>query len=371
MKKILLMAATAATMIFASCTTSEEGVKPEAGMANVTISISGVKPATRAIDDQGATGQLTLSDGYIFVIDGADRVSYKEEIDFTLLADAGVETQTLDQPVSTDSRIYILGNIPSDVDVEDLTTLATIEDAVSAMTVNTNYIDAALANSDGTPAALANINAGTGGNAGTATCTIKLSPLYSRMELVKVVGDPLDHITGFTVKGVYVDDYYPSFNMFGTEKGTQWNQGTSKVFTTAVADGMSTVGNYVANDAATAGTFVAVPATDKVWANHVPSAGQPRFIIHLTDITYLGESAPGTYDVPSTVAGDRYLTVTSYNEMAATAEFERGKIYRIGAANGITFNLDDLGLTPNPAEVDVTVSVEVIDWVVENLTPNL
>lgn len=366
MKKFFLMAATAATTLFAACSTNDEGVvKPEAGMANVTINISGVQAAqTRALDALGETGKLTLSNGYILVINGADQVSYKEMLSITpLTAGATAVTQTLAQKVPTDSRIYILGNIPSDINVDTMFTLASIEDAVSAIANNTSYTGAVLANSTGAVAPLSDIDT----TAGTAKCVIHLSPLFSRMELVKVVGG--EHITGFTVAGVYVDDYFASFNMMGGAEGTQWSQGTSKDFTQATTDKMSTVGTWAATKVGT--EWISAPASGQIWANHMAASGLPRFIIHLKNITYLAERPgdPGNYDVPATVAGDRYLTVTGYDE--ALTNFVRGKIYRVGSTAGIKFELKDLGQTPNPTDVNVTATVDVIDWMIETLTPEL
>ncbi|MCD8267227.1 MAG: hypothetical protein LUD46_01300 [Parabacteroides sp.] len=67
-----------------------------------------------------------------------------------------------------------------------------------------------------------------------------------------------------------------------------------------------------------------------------------------------------------------YLTVTGYDSGALTA-FERGKIYRVGGTNGIEFDEDDLGLTPNPVDVDIDLTLKVVveEWILETPTAEL
>lgn len=361
MKKILLMAATAA-MMFTSCTKSENaGTGVEPGMARLIVKIAGVKSAagTRAVTAPGATGNLKLNDGYIFVVDGSDKISYVEAI--SGLTPGLTHEQELTSLVASDSRVYILGNIPSDITPANFAVgdpFSEIEAAVSAIANNTDYTDAALANSNGAPKAITLSTT----DEGEASVAIDLSPLYSRMELVKMVGG--DYITSFTVKGVYVDDYFDSFKMTGAEAGSQHQQEQGTDFSGVMGD------NAGWDSALDGSDVIAAPTTGSVWAYHMASAALPRFIIHLGNIKYDTDGAGAEPEV--TISGDRYITVSGYDEEASgLISFERGKIYRIGADDGITFELDELGLTPNPENVTLTVNVQVIDWVVEPLTPEL
>jgi hypothetical protein len=105
------------------------------------------------------------------------------------------------------------------------------------------------------------------------------------------------------------------------------------------------------------------------------SGGVPRFIIHLTKVVWHDDNTNADVEI-TTNNGDRYLTVTGYEEFNVTpapavTTFERGKIYTIGGEDGITFDEDDLGITPNPVDLTLTVTVDVDDWVLDTLSPIL
>lgn len=363
MKKILLMAATAA-MIFASCVKESGNPTIEDGKAKLTVKITGAKadPESRALEAAGVESGLTLVNGHIFVIDAAGNVTAQSEaIDVAEATNAG---QTLTAEVSSDSRVYILGNIPSDVVVANLNTLVEIKAAVSSIANNTNYINAAMTSSDGLEK---NINVTGTGDTATAAVSVTLSPLYSRMELLKLTGD--ENIVSFSVAGVYVDDYYASFTLSGGTTATQWNQEQTTDFTTPLADKM---GNDDGWDSTPVGSVAtAVPSATTVWAYHMASKGLPRFVIHLDEVVYKDANS-----VEQTINDDRYITVTGYTDGDADptndlTDFARGKIYRIGGADGIEFGPEDLGFTPNPTTVPLTVKVDIIQWDIVDLTPEL
>ncbi len=360
--KIFAMAALAAFAL-SSCS---EGTKIETGKTQLKIKISSLKaaPQTRFLDDAGITGELELNDGYIFVVDATGNVVHSEAI---VLSEVNGVGQTLKEnstpkEFASDSRVYILGNVPSDVTVGNLATWADIQAEVSNVTNNTDYTDAALANSDG---ALASINIVADGE---AEVTVSLTPLYSRMELAKVIGG--EQITGFSIVGVYVDEYYKEFTMTGAYSGTKKEQGKDLDFDQVVTEGLGSLGPW--NAVEVAGSYEAVADDDKVWAFHMAAGSVPRFTIELNNITYEVEDPnnEGSF-VPGTVDGSRYITVTGYSDAASklpTGVFERGHIYKIG---DIEFGLEHLGITPNIEAVTITVDVNVIDWVPVNLTPIL
>ena len=356
MKKFLY-AAMAATVLFASCAKEDNGNGGSKDEAQLTIKLSGVvqsAPGTRAVEGQGSTavGTIQLQNGHIFVIDALGVVIENEALNVGQATTGGGQIMT--NPVPSDSRVYIIGNIPAGdaATIPTLGTFGAIQTAVSAISSQTNYRQAALANSDGAPAAIT-VNAG----GTTADVNVSIKPLISRMELVQVKGKA--NIKSFDVTGVYVDSYHPNFTYVGGFNGTMHSQGSSKTFTQILADGMGDTGTWTATDAATSGIFIADPQTGAngdVWAYQVASGALPRFIIELDNISYEDASSAVV-----TLTGKHYLTVQSYTGLGSLT-FERGKIYRIGATNGIEFDEDDLGTTPNPTDLQLTVEVSIDEW---------
>lgn len=341
MKKILFMSAVATAMIFSSCS-KEEGVSIDVRKTQLSIKLSGVV-TTKAIEDQGDTspGTIQLNNGYVFVLDLSDAVIHKEPLKVNeAKAEPG---QRLLEKVATDSRVYIIGNIPEGFDPSGLSNLAGIKAAESAITTQTQYTEVALANSDGVPAAF-----NTSADATTATVTVSIKPLISRIELVKVSG--MENIKSFKVTGVYVDSYMPNFTYGGTGTGTVHEQMQSTDFTNLISF-------YKNEESFTAGgtPITAAPADSKVWAYNVASGGLPRLIIRLEGITY--EKSGVLIDVSSNTY---FLTVTGYE--GNLTMFERGKIYRLGGANGIVFNDENLASNPNTTDVSLMVRVEINEW---------
>ncbi len=249
--------------------------------------------------------------------------------------------------IAPNSRVYVLANIPSSVDVTTLTSWQRIQQTVVTISTSqqNNYRTAALANSSGQPAAIT--TTGT-----TGTVTVEINPLYSRYELTDVRGGPT--IQSFNVTGVFVDSYFPSFTLDGQSSGPIHYQAQSTNFAGSFGDGppVSTTGPWVATG--TAGNMVATAGAGMVWAYHVAAADLPRFIVRLENIVTTG----------GPVAGTRYITISSYSGQAPT-RFERGRIYQVS----LPFTEAQLAMTPNPSYVTVTAQVRVVDWIPTQLTP--
>lgn len=357
--------AAAAAMFFASCTEdTNNGNKAEE--TQVVIKLSGVVPsATRTVDNPGltATGTIQLSNGHIFVITPTGNVVHDEALDPTdARSSAG---QRLTQQVPSDSRVYIVGNIPTDAAtaLPACTTFSQVQAAVSAISTQNDAVDkyktAALANKTGQPSTISQVTAATSTDPAVYLANITLTPLISRLELVSVIGGANsdgDAITAFKVTGVFLDDDYPQFTYGGSSAGTQHQQFTNTNFTGVTGDTGSWAATTVGSD------LIATPGTGKVWAYNVTAGSITRLIIRLEDVKWK-PSVGAEIDLTGTVY---YLTVTSYSGITS---FARGTIYRIGVTdeNEFEFNPDDLELEPNPINVLLDVKVAIEEWTV--LTP--
>lgn len=339
MKKVkftqFCLVALAAIMFLGSCTNDEDQIPVSSKKANLTIKIAGAAKS-RAVESPGQEITATLTEGLIFIISSSNAVIDRIEMD----KDAATSPagQLLANPVPVDARVYIVGNYTATekTALAACTSLNAINAVQGDIAEQTSYTGAALANVGSTAQAITVLGE-------DATVTVQLQPVISRLELAQVKSKP--DITSFTVAGVYVDSYHSHFTYGGSYAGTTFAQGTETIFT---GKGDSGLWESIAGNAG--------DVDGNVWAHQVASGGVvPRFIIHIKDIV-----APG---IDST--RDYYLTVKSYT---GVTEFERGKIYRIGGTKGIEFGIEDLGTTPNPENVNLTVNVEVLPWVV--VTPD-
>lgn len=350
MKKIFLFAASVAALSFASC--SNDGGNTETGKepTQLSIRLAGVVPSSsRAVEAPGQTavGTIQLTDGHIFIVNPLDGVIDNEPLNVTDAKGAG---QTFPRPVPADSRVFILGNIPSDAPaMNTLTTLAAVKAVTSDITLQSNYAQAALANSDGQPTGFTASN-------GTASVSVSIKPLISRLELVQIEG--ASDITAFTVTGVYVDDYYPRFTLGGGYSGTMFSLGSTGTYNGATF--YKNEGTWAAAQATAGDPFIAVPelssGSGEVWAYNVAPGSLPRLIVRLSGVKY----NPGTGEVDLGTT-PHYLTMTGYTNLGSAA-FERGKIYRLSGSTGFQFDHDDLGLVPNPVDIDLTVQVQIDEW---------
>jgi hypothetical protein len=352
MKKILSAAIALSAVAFASCSKDGgEELEPTGDVQQLVVKLDMEEPAeaaTRMTTAPGTTGQLKLNDGHIFIINGAGSVVQHVVLDVP--AASSTTGQTITTPVSSGSRVYILGNIPSTVTPSSLNTWSQIQTTVVNMQTagQTDYTTAMLANQDSS-SPMAIQSSGTG----TASVTVPLAPLYSRMELAQVSGGP--NIVSFTVTGVFVDRYYSSFTLTGASSGSVWNQTTKTDFTGNIGD----TGSWASTGAQ--GSAVAVPASGQSWTYHMASDDLPRFIVRVENVVYMA----GT--TQTTIAEPRYITVSGYSGTAPT-KFERGKIYQIA---NLQFTENNLGTTPNPTNVTLNVKTQVVDWVPTPLTPTV
>ena len=353
MKKILLMAIATTAVVFASC---KQDIDSDNALGQtlatqelvIKLDLGEESAASRMTTAPGATGQLKLNDGHIFVINNTGSVTQHVVLD--VAAATSATGQTLTTPAASDSRIYILGNIPSTLTPGSISTYDQLRTTVVNITTagQTDYTKALLANSDGQAVMV------TSSGTGTATVTVPISPLYSRLELAQVSGGP--NIVSFNVTGVFVDRYYSSFTLTGASSGALTNQTQRSDFTGNIGD----TGNWASTGAA--GSAVAVAGSGLSWTYHMAADDLPRFIIRLANVVYNDSQGQ-----QHTLEGTRYITVTGYSGNAPT-KFERGKIYQIAT---ITFNETNAALTPNPTNVTMNVKTQVVDWVPTPLTPTV
>jgi hypothetical protein len=275
-------------------------------------------------------------------------------------AATSVPGQELAASVPNSSKVYIIGNIP-DGDLAEISNLGTFDEikaATSAISTQDDYTRTALAN-EGEPVGLVLKAEATETDPAVYVAAVELLPLISRMELVSVVGganDDGEEMVSFKVIGVYVDNFYPEFTYGGGHDGAEYTQGVS----TDLDNGI--IGD-TADIEAIGNPLRVSHANGDVWAHNVAAGALPRFIVVLApgaEWSYTDEHGDPQTKTEEEV---RFVTLKSYKNVDA---FQRGKIYRIGTpTNPFTITPDYLKPTPNNEDVDIIVSVDIVEWDVE------
>ncbi len=362
MKKLLLIAVMALAVSLVGC--SKDGTNSiDDSNTRLIIKIDGVSGSnTRATEGAAQEDQIAIDypNSHVFVVNSRGEVVTSE----TLTSDAAPDGagQEIAEPVPTNSKVYVVANVPAaDYDADEFKALATLDDVkalTSHISTQTDYKHPTLANlnaeaEDIVPVADAN----PGDEYSSAEVDVTIAPVISRLELhgvqAKAEDDRLGMITAFTVTGIYVDSYFPLFayDGFAIEDQDPLELGQQDDFAQSVADKMGNEGNWPGP--------VAKP-TQGVWAYQVSPGGMPRFIIALTGVKYNQPSGGAEVDRSTETL---YLTLTEYTGMTEP-NFLAGKVYRVGTSGKeLKFGPENLWETPNPdPKAGLKVNVTVEDW---------
>lgn len=355
-KNLFLLAFTAMIMLATSCQRGGEGdsdLKPDKDL-KVRIANVGVKK--RSIDTPAQASQITLENGIIFVLNSKGDVTYKEAINTTQITGVG---QVLAQQVAKTDKVYIVANLTEALTTKlntaaNLTLTKINEELLSiASTVGADYTKATLANSDAQSKAII-----VSSTDATATVSVNISPVYSRIELASVEGSAgTDNtLSSFDVMGVYVTDYHMQYTLGGLFGGSIYEQKQSLDFSN-VDNAMKNEGVWSSAATGTADVYSVIPEAGKSWVYNSPAGGLPRLIVKLKNI--VGEMGGLALDPTN----EYYLSLTSYSKSGvAITKMERAKVYRL---EKIAFDLNQIAEKPNEDQVTLTVKVTVVDWVIE------
>lgn len=377
---------TAALVMLAAvaCTKNQGG--PETYEAvKLKVQFNTTKTNARSTTTPVTNGyQSVVKEAHVFVLNPAGAV----------IADGAyvVGGTTVIETTTEAAKVLVVANYPTSFDPEDYegTTRAAIEAAVFGLT---NLQPADLLEDDGdTPpnlinehgvryAMLYNYDDGTtlentgwnrpaavGENPAEWSVTVNIAPVVTRFEIGKISGTlPLDTddpdvsgLESYTLAGIYMNNVYVSLNLADN---------VSPAGTKLAAEGIADMASYAwAKDAVT-GMEDALEyelADGKMWSYHVApikTAGNtdgvntPWITLHLQDVVYEGGIEAEDDDM--------YVVVRSYTKTdVAVTEFQRGHVYKIGE---IKFNKEHVTRTSNPTDVNLTVAVNVMGWVVENI----
>lgn len=337
------------------------------------------KPGTRAEEtSKTGTDKVTFANGYIFFLTGLDQVKKCYHI-----LPSGATANKANNEIALDDfwggvsgggylfnnvsgevkKIYLIGNMPAtiaDTDVRSKTTLTALKSLAAGVETQSDVNHVLIDGMDD------NLQSASG-NDTQKTATIKLVPLCSRIEIAKLTAEGA--MTGYTLQGIYISHFYNEMPFNETSVAANLEKfaaggGADYTVYSALCD-QATV---PATGLGTKTGLVTTPvAANKVWAyqffpgkdtGRVP----PRIVIKLNGVS----ASVGAFDA----AKDYYLNIRGFKASGAgdvdPMNLGRGKVYKIA---DVRFKENDISDVPNPADIDLTVNVEIASWVPTTVEP--
>lgn len=380
MKKLFALMAIA-LMGLAGCTLDDVNTDNTDFVQDVFIRFdNAARPDTRAEEpSKGDTDadKVEFANGYIFFVTRQGSIKKCYQITSTGSTDDLVNNRIsidsfwnnatgsgyLFQNVSGEvTQVYIIGNISSisETDIRSKTTLTELKKIAVSVSAQSDVNHVTM---DGLDDTLESIN----GDETKKKADITLVPLASRIEIAKFTAT--GNVSAFKLQGIYVSHFYNEMplnetadasknELYATTGGTDYSVYTSMCDEAAIpANGLGTYSGKSAtptdNTHVWAYQFLPGANTDRV---------SPRMVIELNGVT----ASVGNFDTGKTY----YLNIRGFKASNAgnvdPMALSRGKIYRI---TNLEFNESDISDIPNPADISLTVTVSVKNWVVENVKP--
>lgn len=380
MKKLFTLMAIA-LMGLASCTLDDDNSSNTNYVQDVFIRLDNAsRPGTRAEEtSKGDTDadKVKFANGYIFFITGQGSIKKCYRI-----TDTGTTDDLVNNSISIDSfwadatssgylfqnvsgevkQVYIIGNISgvSEATIRSKTMLKELKEIAVSVSTQSDVDHVTM---DGLDTTLETI----GADDTKKKADITLVPLSSRIEIAKFTAT--GSVTAFKLQGIYVSHFYNEMplnetadaaknELFALNGGADYTQYTTMCDVAAApAAGLGT----------NTGTLATPTSSNDVWAyQFLPGSNtgrvSPRLVIKINEVA----ASVGSFDPTKTY----YLNIRGFKATGAgnvdPMAVERGKIYKIA---NVSFNESDISDIPNPADISLTVTVSVKNWVVENVEP--
>lgn len=365
----------------AGCTQEEDAGRTDYVQDLIIKFENAGQPVTRAEEvAKGTDDHATFSSGYIFFLTGMESVKKCYRI-----APSGTASDPANNIISIDDfwnsasstgyvfqnvsgevqKVYIIGNLPdagntTEAIVRSKTTLTELKKIAVPIAAQSNIDDVTM---DGIDESLEAI----GGDQTQKKASITLTPLCSRIEIAKLTSGGA--VTAYKLQGIYVSHFYNEMPLNEISDLTKQefyalNNGTDYAVHTYMCDQATdaTVGLGSQTDKVT------TPATaNHVWAyQFLPGSDAdrigPRIVVKLDGVA----STIGSFNPTQSY----YLNIRGFKAPSAgdvdPMKLQRGKVYKI---LNIAFDESDISDIPNPADINLTVTVSIANWVPEIVEP--
>lgn len=391
-KSALICAALSAGLV--SCSKEDSNVTNLGENKSVRIKLSQSSLTdTRAVGTHVGAETVNMTSAYVYFTNSTNDIVSYVEIDFTAggtndtdasdgkvgattATTTGFEVLNLPGTVAS-GKVFVVGNLPAGVNYPTSGNMSQL-DSATKISVESQY--------DSTNKGVAKVTLlGSNiltqdpapGNENQYTSVVNVYPISARVEVGKVTGE--GRIKSFTLKGIYINNYFPAMGLNGLAAATIKFNGSVNANYSATGyptDGILsdyTAGSLVAQTPSTVQFApVATATTNDVWGYNVlapdstfAGVNVPHIILHVTDVV----TTDGTTDDAITYQGDKYLTIRNlYLPSAPTirlTSLNRGTVYRIAE-----LKFDESHLTANPelASINVMVTAQLMTWVPEEVT---
>lgn len=368
--KYFTLMAVALMLGFSSCSNDDSDISGGANNESpksVFLKIVQDSRVARSVGPSQGTEDVKFSSGTLYLVDGAGAIkdvytigageTADKNIGLAEITDTGSVLENISGSVK---KVYVVGNTPSTTLPTSPTTIAQVEKAV--LTVESQK-DISAVNLFGSGDLVAK-----GDEEGKYTASLTLNPTVARVELTDIEAKG-NYITGFTLDGVFIDNYYAEGFVGGAldavnlkENGvdpTKFVEG-SDLYTAGLKDIVYDWTNIVAADS----PLKVVAGESEVWGYNLFAAGGevPRIILRLSGITTTADE--GGNKIYSDV---QFITIKGFKNITA---FEAGKVYTIGASS-LKFDESDLTPNPNMSTIEVEVTVNLAKWTPVPVEPEI
>ncbi len=389
--KSALVACVALTTMLAGCS-KEQGVDSTGNLKTVSIKISR-GDITKAPGLHVENGdEVIMSEGALYFTEGTKITRMYSIVpgndatieDGTVGIDALSEGLPFVNLPEVVSDVYFVANSPIGYNVADITEFHAV--TVADLGNQRDVADVAIY---GTSNGLQNHIVGEDGANDTYTASIEAKPIVARFEIGSIVGnypndieDPTNpaasRIVTYDLLGIYVDNYYTNTGLNGAKDEGNFIPGTN-----LAVDYPGTHSQYLMDNSSeswdTEDNYTYTPAVEipepgdgedpaeAVWGYNLLAAADaapmPTIVVKVENVVVL--DAEGNEDT-ETYQDVRFFTVRNIKNAsgAIISNLAQGNVYRI-----VELSFSEKHLTPNPnvGLVDITVDVNIMNWVSQDV----
>lgn len=383
---LLTMCTLAVTL--ASCNNENEVPETPQKTGNVFMKLNlGQKADTRANEPQLGTGTTAMVNSlHVYFYKDSDKSIQKYlRVDATTTPSITALTtgaQIADVPAIAD-KVLIRGNVPAGMSLPTSGLITGVENMEVEITTQNNKDNILLTH------LAASIQTYGGGSAapiagmqnGDKYAEIELEPAVARIEVEGLQVTNGAAISGFSLDGIYLTNFYQKLKMgdgssvtqvqYGADQSKYDENSAGTLYTTANKEKLF---EKFAAPLAANGTPLAVvctPANNRwtyhVFANDATTANdQLQLVFKLSN---LQASAGSGLVFPA--GTPQFLTVRGFKDNAGNiVKLEKGKIYTVSKTD-FEFSESNLSTVPNTNAVGVWLKVTVKPWTVVAVKPNL
>lgn len=386
MKKSLLSVFTMVAMAAAFTACSNDDIEvPDVknGEARSVFMKLELPTLTRSTEPPVASGTVaTVSNLHVYFHDGTSILKYVNATTTTpiTIANLTTGTQITDVPAAA-TTVTVCGNIPAGTSLPTGGTVAALKAVQLEITSQSAVADVVLSGDDkplqtwttGSPA----LPYAPGITDGDKYVEVEIGPAVARVEIEGLATTASSAVDGFTLEGIYVNNFFEKFNLAGTVVGTKVQYGATPA-AYAQGQGLYTPANAgkLFDQSAVAATGipkeVIPPTAGQRWAYQVvPNGNSTDANEQLQLVFKLSNLAAKAGSSVNFGTGDQFITVRGFKDGSGNiVELEKGKIYTISKAD-FTFDESNLSTIPNTSAVSVWLKVTVKAWTVVPVKPNL